>query len=421
MFSKVADLKLNQSIRQKELSIIQYIFVSENSNKQKNVNMENNDFQSGKVIIVSISHFLHDVYSSFLAPILPLLIEKFALTYFMSGLLTFFQRIPNLLNPFIGLIADKVQIRYFIIVSPAVTAVSMSLLGVAPHYTMLAILLFVMGISAALFHIPAPVMIKKISGKYTGKGMSFYMLGGELARTSGPLIITAAVSLWGLEGTYKLIPFGLLASFILFLKVRKIRIREDIDMQNLSGLKITVKKYAAFFLLITGIIFFRAVMKSGLSAFLPTYLEHDKGYSLWFANTAFAVWQLGGVFGTFISGTISDKIGRKTSLVIITSITPILMFLFTVVNDFYLFPVLFILGFFIIAPGPVFLALVQDLDADRPSFINSIYITISFLVGMITVIVSGAISDWIGLETTFKISAFLAIGSVPIVLALKKR
>ncbi|HHE37964.1 MAG TPA: MFS transporter, partial [Candidatus Cloacimonetes bacterium] len=38
--------------------------------------MKKKKFQSGNVLIISFSHLLHDVYTSFLAPILPLLITK---------------------------------------------------------------------------------------------------------------------------------------------------------------------------------------------------------------------------------------------------------------------------------------------------------------------------------------------------------
>ena len=55
--------------------------------------------------------------------------------------------------------------------------------------------------------------------------MSFYMLGGEIARTLGPLVIIGAVSLWGLEEIYKLIPFGVPASIILYFKSEKSEFR----------------------------------------------------------------------------------------------------------------------------------------------------------------------------------------------------
>ena len=143
----------------------------------------NKKFQTSNVILLSLIHNLHDVYSSFLAPLRPLLIEKFGITLAAASLWDLFQRLPWLLNPFIGMIAERTAARYFVILTPAITAITMSLLGVAPSFTVVSILLIVMGISSALFHVPSPVMVKKLSGDYTGRGMSFYMFGGEMART----------------------------------------------------------------------------------------------------------------------------------------------------------------------------------------------------------------------------------------------
>lgn len=145
----------------------------------------------------------------------------------LAGLLSVIQRIPSLLNPFIGILAEKIKVRYFVIFAPAITTISMSLIGIAQGYTILAILLFVSGISSTLFHVPSPVMIKRVSGPRLGKGMSFFMLGGEIARTIGPLIIVAAVEIWGLKGSLKLIPFGIIASAILFFRLKDIDIRKD--------------------------------------------------------------------------------------------------------------------------------------------------------------------------------------------------
>ncbi len=386
----------------------------------KNHSSPDGQFQTGNVILVSLSHHLHDIYSSFLAPIRPLLIEKFGITLALASLWDLFQRLPWLLNPLIGIIAEKTAARYFIIVTPAITAITMSLLGVAPSFTVVAILLFVMGISGAMFHVPAPVMIKRLSGGQTGKGMGFFMFGGEMARTIGPLVITGAVSLWGLEGTWKLIPFGLLASFILYFRLRKIKISTGV-YKNLPGTGFwsTFKKLLPFFAILIGITFFRAIMKSGLTAFLPTYYYSEKGETLWFANSALALFQLAGAIGTIVSGTISDKLGRKTSLLIISSLTPILMFLFISSSGWLSFVFLILLGFFIFAPGPVLMALVQDVGTDKPVFANSIYMTISFMTASLAVVMAGFIGDWVGLEMTYKISAFLAIGAIPFVLMLK--
>ena len=296
----------------------------------------------------------------------------------------------------------------------------MSLLGVAPTYGIVSILLFVMGLSGALFHVPSPVMVKKLSGNLTGKGMSFYMFGGEMARTIGPLVITGAVTLWGLEGTWKLIPFGLVASIILYFRFRKVKISSDFRKDESSvSFWLTFKKLLPFFIILIGITFFRAIMKSGLTAFLPTYYFTEKGETLWFANSALAIFQLAGAAGTVVSGTVSDRFGRKRSLVVIAVITPVLMFLFISVQGFMTFPLLILLGFFIFAPSPVLLALVQDVSNEKPVFLNSIYMTISFVTTSLAVVLAGILGDWISLANTYKLSAFLALGAIPFVLMLK--
>ncbi len=252
--------------------------------------------------------------------------------------------------------------------------------------------------------------------------MSFYMFGGEMARTLGPLVITGAVSLWGLEGTWKLIPFGLLASFILYLRLRNVKISEDIKKNKKQiAFWATFKKLFPFFMVLIGITFFRAIMKSSLTAFLPTYYYNELGETLWFANSALAVFQLAGAVGTILSGTISDKIGRKTTLVIISVLSPVFMFLFISSDGYLSFFFLMLLGLFVFAPGPVLLALVQDREKEKPMFANSIYMTISFVTASIAVVFAGFIGDWVGLEQTYKISAFLAVGAIPFVLMLKTK
>lgn len=397
-----------------------YALYALNLQKQNLVMGKRKDrFQTANVTSISVAHLLHDIYSSFLAPLRPLLIEKFQMTLLLSSLLDIFQRAPNLLNPFVGLIADRGPARYFIIVTPAVTAITMSLLGLAPTYGMLAILLLVMGISGALFHVPSPVMIQKISGDRTGKGMSFYMLGGELARTTGPLVITGAVSLWGLEGTWRLIPFGLVASLVLYFRIRRIRISDEFTTKKTDGgIRKMLRKYRTFFLILLGIIFFRAIVKSALTGFLPTYFFTEKSQTLWFSNISLAVLQIAGAGGTLLSGSISDRFGRKPTLMIASLAIPVAMWLFILAQGIYTMPLLLLLGFFVFAPGPVILAMVQDLRTQRPAFFNGIYMTINFASSSIAIVLAGWLGDMLSLQTTYMIVGTTSLLAIPFILML---
>lgn len=388
--------------------------------KTDNISKKYRDFQAGNVITVSVAHFIHDIYPSFVAPIVDELKLKFGINYTLIGLLQVINRIPALLNPFVGIFAESIKLRYMVIFTPAITAISMSLIGVAPGYGLLAILLFTAGISSAFFHVPTPVMIKKVSGSKTGRGMSFYMVGGESARSIGPLIVTAAVTQWGLSGTYKLMPLGIVASIILFFRLKDIEIRKDIN-----GGKVQIRKYGTIFkkylpLIATmaGITFFRGAMKSALTLYLPTFLR-DQGNTIWQASEGLALVQFTGIIGTMFSGTLSDKFGRKNTLLLITLISPILMVVFIVFRDSFAFPILALLGFFLVAHQSVILASIHDTETGHLPFINGIYMTTNLFLSALMILLVGWLADTIGLVTTFWISAGLAIFSVFFALRVK--
>lgn len=375
-------------------------------------------FQTGNVLLISITHFVHDVYSSFLAPILPLLIEKFSLSYTQAGLLTIFQRLPSLLNPLVGIMADKIGVKILVIFSPAITVIVMSLLGIAPTYSILAVLLLVMGLAASMFHVPAPVMIKQIAGDRIGKGMSFFMLGGELARSVGPLVVLGGVSLWGLEGIYKLIPFGLTASLILYFKFR------NLDQANLNekheSKKIfkVILEFRSLFIIILGILFFTSVIKGTLTTFLTVYLT-NQGESLWYAGAALSIFQFAGAGGTFFSGSVSDKIGRRKILLFSAIINPILLLLFVFSSGIISFLLILLLGFFLFSFTPVLLAIVNESKTAFPTFLNGIFMTINFITSAIAVAMIGYSADFISLESTYIVSSLLGLATIPFVLKIK--
>jgi len=369
-----------------------------------------NGFQTANVILISIAHLTHDIYTSFLAPLLPLLIQKLNISLFLSGLLSVVQRLPSLFNFLIGILSENLKVRYFVIFAPAVTTVAMSFIGVAPTYTILVILIFVSGISSTLFHVPSPVMVKKISGQRTGMGMSFYMLGGELARTLGPLVVVAAVEQWGLQGTLRLIPFGLIASFILFLKLRNISISEEIKTEKPNYPKI-FRRFLPVFLTLAGITFFRGAMKSSLTLYLPVYLT-GKGMELWGAGISLSVLQLAAAAGTFLSGSISDRIGRRKMLIIVTVLSPVLMILFINSSGVYSVILLILMGLFLVGPESVNLAVIHNLDTKHLPFVNGVYMTINFFINSIMTLVVGGLSDWIGMDKTYLIAALFAFPSI---------
>lgn len=382
---------------------------------------KNDGFQNKKVASLSVVHLVHDIYTSFLAPALPKLIESLGMSYGMAGLLAVIQRIPSLFNPIMGIIADRPVAKYMVILSPAITAVSMSLIGISPSYIFLAILLFVSGISSMMWHIPSPVMIKQVSGKRTGKGMSYYMVGGELARTLGPLIILGVIELWGIEGTWKMMPLGFVASFVLYLNFRKIKINPSAKDHKEGNYWTIFKRYMPAFILTGGYTFFMAGVKASLTYYLPTFLTNNEGHSLVFADTSLTILQLAGAAGALFAGTISDRIGRSRTLLIISIVTPLLMLLFLSLDGAWIIPVLIPLGFFLFAPTAVMMAMIQDLNTEKKAFVNAIYMTINFFISSMVIPMVGVITDHFGFETSYLVFAIASFGAIGIVLYTRNK
>ncbi len=89
---------------------------------------------------------------------------------------------------------------------------------------MIALLLVTAGVSAALLHSVAPVLAGRLSGRRLGYGMGFWMVGGEVGRTLGPIVMVSAIAVLGLEGMPWLMVGGFAASALLFFGLRGVSI-----------------------------------------------------------------------------------------------------------------------------------------------------------------------------------------------------
>ncbi|MBW2620060.1 MAG: MFS transporter [Deltaproteobacteria bacterium] len=374
-------------------------------------------FNAGKVLTLSICHFIHDIYSSFLAPLLPLLVEKFSMTLTQAGFLSTIMQIPALFNPFIGLLADRITVRYFIILAPATTAIPMSLLGLAPSYGVLSLLLFVTGVSVAVFHVPAPVMVSQVSGSKTGKGMSFYMAGGELARTIGPMVAVGSVSILGFQGYYPIMIFGILASLWLYFNFHGIDVQ--VKKSDRKPLLSTCREMKHILLPLTAILVTRGFMHASTTTFLPTLIKLETG-NIWLAGFGLTAFEAFGVGGVLSSGILSDYFGRRQILIISLICAPISLFLFVYTGGLLRCFMLLITGFTLLSTTPVMLAIVQENAKSSPSTANGLFMMVSFISRSAIVVIVGIIADHVGLPLTYCISAAIGLISIPFILMLPK-
>jgi FSR family fosmidomycin resistance protein-like MFS transporter len=372
-------------------------------------------FQSDRVLTIISAHFIHDTYSAFLAPLLPNLIEKLSLTYTEAGSLSAITQLPSLLNPIIGYLDDKVNLRIFVILAPAITATTMSCLGVMPNFLSLAILLFITGMSISAFHAPSPAMIARASGRQTGKGMSLYMAAGELGRTIGPLLASWALLTFTLGKMFPIAIPGWIASIAVLIRFKGIPIHVD----KQTGFREVLPAARQLFIPLIGIIFFRSFLVTGLGVYLPTLLEVE-GASIWKAGSTLAIYQFAGVIGAVLGGTFSDRLGRKPVLFTVSILAPIMVFIFLKTSGAMIVPVLILAGFFGLSSQPILLAMVQDQMPNHRSIGNGFFMAVSFICLSLAAVGIGMLGDRVGLRQAFLWTAISGLLASPIVFLLPR-
>jgi FSR family fosmidomycin resistance protein-like MFS transporter len=376
-------------------------------------------FQTDRVLTISAGHAVHDTYTAFLAPLLPAFIANLALSKTKAGVLTVFMQGPSLLQPFIGHLADRVSLRYLVILAPSVTAAMMSLLGMAPGYGMLALFLMVAGLSSASLHAVAPVIAGNLSGRSLGRGMGFWMVGGELGRTLGPVVIVSAVHLLGLKGTPWLMIGGFLASALLYVRLKDVPTQPTNAGQGLPWRQ-ALRSMGPLLLPLVGIIVARSFMTRSLTTYLPTFLS-EEGADLWLAGASLSLLEAGGVVGALLGGTMSDRLGRRLVLFISMLTTPFLMFAFLTSDSWLKFPLLLVMGFTALSVTPVLMALMQESFPENRALANGVYMSFSFILGSAVVVVLGAMGDLFGLRLAFAASAVITLLGLPLILVLPKK
>ena len=374
------------------------------------------EFQTDKVVAIAGVHFIHDIYTSFLAPILPLIIKGLGISLTQAGSLTVFMQLPSLFNPFIGAFADRRNLkRYLLIISPALTATFMCLIGLVPSFGLLCATMFAVGISVAALHVSAPVIAAQMSGNRIGRGMSLFMVGGELSRTAGPIVAVWAVSNLGLSGMWQLMFMGWGASIVLWWRFAKIR--ESVKEKANASILSMFKEMKIIIIGVFGILFARSFMASAITTYLPTFL-YGEGHSLWFSGISLTVYEAAGVVGVFLSGTISDIIGRRKVLLAAAIVSPLMMFAMIFAQGATLFVVLLLLGLSTVATGPVLMAVMMENAGANRAAANGTYMAIGFSIRASVILVIGAISDIYSMHAAFLVCAGIACVGIPFIALL---
>jgi len=348
-----------------------------------------------RVALLSAGHFINDIYPGFVAPLLPLLMNKIGFGLTAAGALVSVMTIFNsLTQPLFGHIADKTSRPVFIILGPLVTAVFLGSIGLVNSFTGIMILCILSGLSTAAFHPQAAVYSGRAGGNKTGLGMSIFVTGGSAGHSLGPVIIIPIVTLWGLEYSPVTIILAVIITALLYYSM-PVFVHAPAVSNSVGATKPRrhLKMILAFLWVIITI---RAFIISSFTTFLPVYL-HDKNFSLFLAGSSLTVFEMAGAAGSLLGGGISDHLGRKKVIVLSLWLSLPFFYLFLHSQGVWAFIFLALAGLFIFASIPVVIVMAQELFPHRVNMVTSFMMGVSWGVGGLMVTPVGYLAERIGL------------------------
>jgi MFS transporter, FSR family, fosmidomycin resistance protein len=372
--------------------------------------------------IASGAHFAHDLYPSYIGVLIPFVQSKLGISLALASLMVPAQQMPSILQPFIGYFADRTSRRLFVVLTPGIAGLSLSMIGLAPHLAVVILLLLVSGLASAAFHAPAVAMVGEFGGPKMGRAMAIFMAGGELARTVGPLVITAAIALFTFEGSFVVMVFGIAASVILYFTLDTTEADARARAGNSVPIKPLIKARMKPLTGLFGYSIVKAIATVPFHFFLVALLV-SKGYSEWYAGFALSILFGAGVIGGFIGGSVSDRIGRKKTLVAAAIATAPLFYLYLYLEDgsWWVLSLLVVAGMVSMSVRPISLAQAQELFPEARGPMAGMMLAVGFVTMSLASIGFGALADTIGIETAFWIIASMSFLALPFIAMLPQQ
>ena len=378
---------------------------------------ETTEFPLLKAVLISSAHLINDTYSAFVSPLIPFLIVNMSLMKVQASLFLFFFQGLSILQPLIGHLADRYDLRKIALFAPAVTGIFLSLLGNTSSFPVALLFCILAGVSSATMHAILPAWLSSYSNRHIGKGISFWMSAGDIGFIIGPLVITAVVATFSTKATPWLMIGGILVSILLNIFFRN---EPEPVKTNGQSKAIPTKQLLRFMLPLGGMILMNSLLRSSISNYLPVYLT-EAGAGVWLSGASVSIMQIFGLVGIALGGIGKDRFGYKFVMMasILLSSSGMLLFVFS--DGLLRMAALAILGIALLLLMPVAMATVQEFFPENRSLANGIYLALIFGITAVTGIFSGFLYDHLGGHTSFMIGGLVSYLALPFVLMMPRQ
>lgn len=364
-----------------------------------------NDQPWKRTALLFVGHLLNDGFASFLAPLLPLLIQRLDLSFAMAGLLGTTRILMNsLMQPGLGHLVDRLQRPWLVIIGPILTVTAMSFIGRADNYLLLLIIMVISGLGTALFHPAAAALVAVGNHERRGLMMAFFSSGGSFGGALAPIVIVAYTQIFDLGNSpWLLIPgLALIAAFALPLR------RVLPDPVRRSHERFRLGHLPRRFFLLWSVIVMRAASATAFASFLAV-LVTQRGGSTFAGGAAISVFLLTGAVGSFFAGNLSDRWGRKAVLLGSMLLATPLYLLFLHGPTGMLLPAIAVAGLFALSATPVGVVAAQECLPGRTGLVSGLVMGLAWGMGGLALTPIGWLADKFGLINVMSFVAVLPL------------
>lgn len=318
-------------------------------------------------------HFVNDIYTGFLNPIMPFIAAKIGISMAVATVVLSMSHIfSSLLQPIFGFFADNMLKRAFIFWGLLFTSCFIPFAPASETLPVMIVFIILGSLGSSLFHPQALGLANKFSGSDRVKYMGIFLGMGTLGYSVGPLLSAYVAQFWGLNKMPVLSLIGLFWVGLMFKFVPK--------MSNLRLVKPHYELKPAFKAILSNrklnILNVISMLKSLISTscfILLPFLWKDMGYSPFFIGTALFVFIFVGGIGSILSNKFEKLVGTRNVFYFSMISTLPLMFLFVLTYKAFpafSFAVYFVMGFVTMLAVPVTMNMAQSIIPEYKSIIG---------------------------------------------------
>lgn len=370
--------------------------------------------------LMMIAHLCDDLNQGALVAVIPFLVLHNGYSYAeVTALLLASNAASAIIQPLFGWLGDKKPRPWLMAAGIFLAGVGMAGVGVLPNYPLIMASAMLSGIGVAMFHPEGGRLGNLTAGEQKGKGMSIFAVGGKLGFTFGPLVATAAITLWGLPGTLIFIIPSTLCAAILLSQNKALLSYSNPDKQS-SDESLYQDNWVGFGF-VMGAISCRSIMYYAFLSFIPLFLVYNLGQEEAFASSVISLFALVCAVGTIASGWAGQLLGAKKLIIVSYACVAIEVVIFAFNGS--LIVALILIAFLALTCDisyPSAVAMGQSFVPHHLGMASGLSFGVMVCIGGLMTPVFGLIGDYFGLQVVMLCVTAIALLGIIITLFIPK-